>query len=52
MRNKHPDPSIPSNDPLIENEVLPEFEDVEIYVLKVARQIQGGAGPGGCDAIH
>ena len=55
LRNKHPNPSIPSNDPLIENEVLPEFEDVEIcrsHVLKVVRQIQGGTGPGGCDAIH
>ena len=31
------------------------FEDVEItgsHIICIAHLIQGGAGPGGCDAIH
>ena len=40
---------------LIHQEQLPLFEDVEItgtHILYSARRIQGGAGPGGCDACH
>ena len=36
-------------------DVLPLFENVEItgsHLLFVAHRIQGGAGPGGCDAGH
>ena len=32
---------------------LPQFEDLDVtgtHVQSVARRIQGGAGPGGCDA--
>ena len=34
---------------------LPFLEDSEItgsYILTIAHQLQGGAGPGGCDASH
>ena len=53
--NKHPEPVIPDKSSLLECETLPIFEEVEInggHVLKVSRMIQGGAGPGGCDASH
>ena len=34
---------------------MPYFEDSEItgsHILSIAHQLQGGAGPGGCDASH
>ena len=34
---------------------LPYLEDVEVtgsHVQSMAHQLQGGAGPGGCDATH
>ena len=52
---KHPDPCIPASASFLHCDVLPQFEDVEItscHVLLSARQIQGGAGPGGCDTCH
>ena len=55
LRFKHPDSSVPPASilPLLDN--LPYLEDVEItgaHIQSVARQLQGGAGPGGCDASH
>ena len=55
MCSKHPEPIVPDKASLIDCNKLPEFEEVEInggHVLRVARMIQGGAGPGGCDATH
>ena len=52
---KHPDPKIPLKSALLSCDDLPSLEDVEVtggQVLYVARLIRGGAGPGGCDAIH
>ena len=46
---------IPLKSALIPCSELPMFEDVEItgsHIICVARSIQGGAGPGGCDAIQ
>ena len=53
LHKKHPDPRIPPKSALLVSEQLPMLEDVEItgaHILKVARTIQGGAGPGGSDA--
>ena len=55
LHKKHPDPRIPPKSALLVSEQLPMLEDVEItgaHILKVARTIQGGAGPGGSDASH
>ena len=55
LRLKHPDPVTPSKSALIPCSELPIFQDVEItgsHIVRVARSIQGGAGPGGCDATH
>ena len=55
LSSKHPDPQVPCKSSLVDCSVLPGFEDVEInggHVLRVARMIQGGAGPGGCDSCH
>ena len=52
---KHPDPSTPSDWVLPSMDNLPYFEDSEItgsHILSIAHQLQGGAGPGGCDASH
>ena len=49
---KHPDPCawiLPSSNN------LPLFEDSEItgsHILSIAHWLQGGGGPGGCDASH
>ena len=40
---------------MVHQHQLPVFEDVEItgcHILQSARRIQGGAGPGGCDACY
>ena len=40
---------------LLQQDQLPLFEEVEItgtHILYSAHRIQGGAGPGGCDACH
>ncbi len=53
LRSKHPESRPPSEDSLIKCDSLPKFEDVEInggHVLKIARRIQGGTGPGGCNS--
>ena len=52
LREKHPPPAhlIP-----VHYFNLIQFEDVKItgdHILHAARRIQGGAGPGGCDAGH
>ena len=57
LRQKHPDSTIPSKSALCEvtGSKLPLIEDVAVnggHVLRVARMIQGGAGPGGCDSTH
>ena len=52
---KHPDPSIAPASILPSFDNLPYLEDVEItgaHIQSVACQLQGGAGPGVCDASH
>ena len=52
---KHPDPCTPPDWVLPSMDNLPYFEDSEItgsHILSIAHQLQGGAGPGGCDASH
>ena len=52
---KHPDPCAPPDWILPAMDNLPLFEDSEItgsHILSIAHQLQGGAGPGGCDASH
>ena len=55
LRQKHPDARPPKASSLVACDVLPLLEDVEItgsHILFVAHRVQGGAGPGGCDAGH
>ena len=55
LQTKHPPPSAPTKEALIDVSMLPEFEEVELtsaHVLCSACKIQGAAGPGGCDAGH
>ena len=55
LRRKHPDPVVPSRSALLPESTLPVLEDLDInggHVSSVARAIQGGAGPGGCDSTH
>ena len=55
LRQKHPVAQPLVSDCLVHHDQLPLFEDVEItgcHILHSARRIQGGAGPGGCDACH
>ena len=52
---KHPDPCTPPDWVLPSMDKLPFLEDSEItgsHILTIAHQLQGGAGPGGCDASH
>ena len=51
----HPEASLPSKPALIECQDLPFLEDVNItggHTQMVARTLQGGGGPGGCDTSH
>ena len=55
LRSKHPNSCVPTKNTLIKCDNLPYLEELEItsnHVEIVARKIQGGAGPGGCDALH
>ena len=55
LHQKHPSAQPPKASSLVPCDVLPLFEVVEItgsHLLFVAHRIQGGAGPGGCDAGH
>ena len=55
LRSKHPEPCSPPISILPSMDDLPLFEDVEIagsHMQSVAHQLQGGAGPSGCDASH
>jgi hypothetical protein len=55
LRTKHPDPHPPHSLSLLTVDELPDFEDIEItgaLIHNVTFGIQGGAGPGGCDASH
>ena len=55
LNQKHPDPRLPSRLALLNCDDLPSFEEVEIssgHIIHVAHLMQGGAGPGGCDAVH
>ena len=55
LRQKHPSARPPKASSLVPCDVLPLFENVEItgsHLLFVTHRIQGGAGPGGCDADH
>ena len=55
LLNKHPEPCVPPASVLPCCDALPLFEDVEVcatHIQAVACRIQGGAGPGGCDAAH
>ena len=50
---KHPDPCTPPDWVLPSMDKLPFLEDSEItgsHILTIAHQLQGGAGPGRCDA--
>ena len=52
---KHPDSCDPSDWILPPRDNLPLFEDSEItgcHIPSITHQLQGGAGPGGCDASH
>ena len=52
---KRPDPCVPPDWAMPSMDNLPFLEDSEItgsHILSVAHQLQGGAGPGGCDASH
>jgi len=51
---KHPNPCVPPDYALPSIDNLLFLEDSEItgsHILSVAHQLQGGAGPGGCDAL-
>lgn len=55
LHYKHPNPVDPPTSILPSLDNLPQFEDLDItsaHIQSVARQLQGGAGPGGCDAVH
>ena len=52
LRLKHPDPCIPVSASFLCCDVLPQVEITSYHVLLSAHRIQGGAGPGGCDACH
>ena len=55
LHKKHPAARPPVSARLVNLDQLPLFEDVQItgcHILHSARRIQGGAGPGGCDACH
>ena len=55
LRRKHPSAHPPKGSSLLPCDTLPLFEDVEItgsHILFAGHRIQGGAGPGGCDAGH
>ena len=52
---KHPDSCVPPDWILPSRNILPLCEDFEIngsHILSIAHQLQGGAGPGGCDASN
>ena len=52
---KHPDPRTPPDWALPSMENLSFLEDFEItgfHILSIAHQLQEGAGPGRCDALH
>jgi hypothetical protein len=53
LRNKHPDPQVPSSKFFLQQDTLPAFSDLDVtgaHIHFIASRIQGGAGPGGCDA--
>ena len=55
LHSKHPPPVVPPKSALLDSDVLPPFEDVEItggLINKIANMIQGSGGPGGSDAAH
>ena len=55
LHQKHPAPLAPVPAALLSCDPLPQLEDVEVtgsHVLLATHCIQGGAGPGGCDAGH
>ena len=55
LHQRHPAPSPPTLSSLLRCDNLPLLEDVELtgsHILYLARTIQGGAGPGRCDAYH
>ena len=55
LKNKHPSSHPPHSSTLLDTPQLPTLEDLDItgnHVHFVARNIQGSAGPGGCDALH
>ena len=55
MGLKHPDPCAPPDWIWPAMDYLPLLEDSEItgyHILSIEYQLQGGAGPGGCDALH
>ena len=55
LHAKHPEACLLPTSILPSMNDLPYFEDVEVtgsHEQSIAHQLQGGAGPGGCDASH
>ena len=55
LHQKHPAAQTPKASALVMCDTLPLLEDVEItdsHILLVVHCVQGGAGPGHCDAGH
>ena len=55
LKNKKPSSHPPHSSTLLDTPQLPTLKDLDItgnHVHFVARNIQGSAGPGGCDALH
>ena len=55
LRSKHPEPQLPKDCAIPSFDTLPCLEDSKItsaHIQSVAYQLQGGAGPGGCDCSH
>ena len=55
LKNKHPSSHPRHSSTLLDTPQLPTLEDLDItsnHVHFVAMNIEGSAGPGGCDALH
>ena len=55
LHAKHPEARLPPTSILPSMDDLPYFEDVKVtesHVQSMAHQLQGGAGPSGCNASH
>ena len=55
LRTKHPSSPSPCVSTLLSPDNLPYIEEVKVtgmHIYNVAHAVQGGDGPGGCDASH